>query len=233
MRPIYYINTPNDNAEAAKQWAETLATAFKFEAKVLMVGTASECNDNIAEWDELNDFVEQHDVAILIFQLNENKQIQPYLNYCRELRVPYLFVRDNQKIKLDKIALPVTFLMEEKEKGPFASAFGRFFKSEIIFFVPNDYGSKAKANIAAIAKLFDSFNLKYTKQQGKSNSEKIELEAALKAPEHHCGLVIVTASREYGLDDIIFGPKERKILKKSILPVMLINPRGDLYTLCD
>ena len=35
------------------------------------------------------------------------------------------------------------------------------------------------------------------------------------------------------LDDIIFGPKEQHMVKKSEKPVLLVNPRGDLYALCD
>jgi len=46
-------------------------------------------------------------------------------------------------------------------------------------------------------------------------------------------MIIVSASRDYGLDDILFGPKEYHVVKKSDIPVLLVNPRGDLYALCD
>lgn len=232
MRPIYYINSDATKTATAKLWTETLAKAFHFEARFLNIGMPSAEGDSLPDWEGINDFVEANDVAILVIEMIDSK-IQFYLNQCRELRVPYLMVKEGQPVDLKRVALPVTFLMEEKEKGPFASAFGRFFNSEIVFFAPKDYGTKARTNIASITKLFNSFSLTYTEIQGEKNSEKVEMEATLKAPANQCGLVIVTASREYGLDDILFGPKERKILKKTQIPVMLINPRGDLYSLCD
>jgi nucleotide-binding universal stress UspA family protein len=50
--------------------------------------------------------------------------------------------------------------------------------------------------------------------------------------ELQADLLMISASRDYGIDDIIFGPKEEKIVKKSTIPVMVINPRKDLYALC-
>lgn len=60
----------------------------------------------------------------------------------------------------------------------------------------------------------------------------MEREAAAWA-QQNADLTIVSASREYGLDDLIFGSKERKILEKTTQPMLLVNPRGDLYALCD
>ena len=67
---------------------------------------------------------------------------------------------------------------------------------------------------------------------GKS-TKKIEMEAVNIAETKQVGLIIVSASRDYGLDDILFGPKESHVVKKSNIPVLLVNPRGDLYALCD
>jgi len=58
-------------------------------------------------------------------------------------------------------------------------------------------------------------------------------EAVAKAEKEKYGIVLLSASRDYGLDDIIFGPKERHLIQKSTVPVLLVNPRGDLYALCD
>jgi hypothetical protein len=81
--------------------------------------------------------------------------------------------------------------------------------------------------------LFNSLNLQYSTQKGKKDSNGIELESAILNKNNQNSILIISASRDYGLDDIIFGPKERKIIKNTNLPIMLINPRGDLYALCD
>nr|MBP7369599.1 universal stress protein [Paludibacteraceae bacterium] len=66
-----------------------------------------------------------------------------------------------------------------------------------------------------------------------SDSFKIDKEAIEKAVEMGAGLVIISASRDYGLDDILFGPKELHLIRKSPVPLLLVNPRSDLYALCD
>ena len=73
----------------------------------------------------------------------------------------------------------------------------------------------------------------HSTSKGKKDSSSIELEAGLLNKNQQDNILIISASRDYGLDDIIFGPKERKIIKNINIPTMLINPRGDLYTLCD
>ena len=82
------------------------------------------------EWNSIGD----EDASLLIIELNDKKHIQQYLNLCRELRIPYLFIRPQQAFRIDKISLPITFLVEDKEKIPFASAFGRFCNSNIMIY---------------------------------------------------------------------------------------------------
>jgi nucleotide-binding universal stress UspA family protein len=35
------------------------------------------------------------------------------------------------------------------------------------------------------------------------------------------------------LDDWLFGPPEQYVIRHSPVPVMLVNPRADLFSLCD
>jgi nucleotide-binding universal stress UspA family protein len=81
--------------------------------------------------------------------------------------------------------------------------------------------------------LFDKFDFKYTLEKATKDSFKVEKESVQVAEVLHAGMIIVSASRDYGLDDILFGPKEYHVLKKTTIPVLLVNPRGDLYALCD
>jgi len=106
-------------------------------------------------------------------------------------------------------------------------------KSKILIYAPKDYGSKARQNINQMKTLFNSFSLDYEEKQGKKDSFGIEREAAQNAENDNCGMVIISASREYGIDDVIFGSKEKRILQKTQIPILLINPRADLYVLCD
>ncbi len=181
-------------------------------------------------------FMENAEASMLIFQLSEHKgynKVQPFLTLSRELRIPYIFTKPYfEPINLSKVVIPVTFLIEDREKGPFSSSFGRFFGSELLMMPANDYGSSAKKNTQAIVTLLDKFKLPYSFIEAKKDSFKVELEATLRCEELQAGLVLISASRSYGLDDILFGPKELHCINEAAVPIMLINPRADLYVLC-
>jgi len=182
----------------------------------------------------LSEVCEELEASFLFIQMTDNKKIRQHLKACRELRIPYLYFKDSfQELNLEKVILPIGFLEEELEKAQFASAFGRFCGSEINMLLANDYGSKAAVNAEKMKSLFDKFEFSYTLEKATKDSFKVEEEAVQVAEKVNAGLIIVSASRDYGLDDILFGPKEYHVVKKSKLPVLLVNPRGDLYALCD
>ncbi len=184
----------------------------------------------------LADECENIDVSFLIIQLMDNnrKNIQKQLNMCRELRIPYVFFQNEFPVfDLRKVMLPIGFLPEELEKAQFASAFGRFCGSEVLMLLANDYGSKAAQNAERMKELFYRFEFVYRLEKAKTDSFKVENEAVSRAEIEGYGMVIISASRDYGLDDLIFGPKELHLIRKSSVPLLIVNPRGDLYALCD
>lgn len=185
---------------------------------------------------QLHELCMSIDVSFLYIQLTNITfaAIKRYLRACRELRIPYLLYKDSFKaFTLKKVLVPVSFLIEEIEKAQFAAAFGRFCGAEVTLLQANDYGSKAAMNVAKINSVFDKFDFNYQVIKGLKDSFKIEYNALEYANENNYDIIIASASREYGLDDIVFGPKELHLIKKTKTPIMLINPRADLYTLCD
>ncbi len=179
---------------------------------------------------------EKFEALFLFIQISEKKHsvIQKNLNKCRELRIPYIFYFNHfDVLDLQKVIVPVSFLEEELEKAQFASAFGRFCSSHIVLLPAADYGSKAASTTSKMIELFSKFNLSWEIIKAGKDSFKVDNEALTIAGNTGAGLILVSASRDYGLDDIIFGPKELHLIKKSKIPVLLVNPRGDLYALCD
>ena len=192
-------------------------------------------NHLVVGYEEFSDVMEDTEAAMIVFEIMPDspyRKVRPLLELCRQLRIPYFFVKEGQRIALNKVLVPVGFLNEEREKGPFSSSFGRFFKAEIYLMPAKDYGSRARQNTDAIKTLLEKSKTKYHEVEAKKDSFKVEMEAVKRQEELQADLLMISASRDYGIDDIIFGPKEEKIVKKSTIPVMVINPRKDLYALC-
>lgn len=247
---LVHIQQPN-TAKNLLQSASTLATQLGKTFGVLSFVDADELV--AAKENELKEFLpdtqitlrssktntlssvcEELEASFLFIQMTDARSIRKLLNDCRDLRIPYLFYKDSfGSLDLKKVILPIGFLEEELEKAQFAAAFGRFCNSEVKMLLANDSGSKAATNAAKMKDLFDKFDFKYTLEKATKDSFKVEAESIQVAVKEHAGMVIVSASRDYGLDDILFGPKEYHVVKKSDVPVLLVNPRGDLYALCD
>lgn len=189
--------------------------------------------------------------------------VQQVLDACREERRPYLVIKEqgtkskdialttdqtNQKgldswflVPGSSILVPVTMLEEEVYKAEICTYLARKTGAHLILLRANDYGSKAKRNTQRIITHIQTIadrtgeTITYEERVAKGDSFHIhkELHQLPIANNQYPNLILLTASREYGLDDWLFGPPEQYVIRKSEVPVMLVNPRADLFSLCD
>ena len=182
---------------------------------------------------------------------NNARVIQKHLNDCREERRPYVFITNTMTVKpLHRLLVPVSMLEEETYKAEICTYLARKTGAHIILLQANDYGSHARQNVNRIVTHIKKINEKLTSIPSpvtgnpsplityevciaRKDSFKLIQEAAERQRDFRHDLLILTASRDYGLDDILFGPPERKAIQRALVPVMLINPREDLFSLCD
>ena len=182
---------------------------------------------------------------------NNARVIQRHLNDCREERRPYVFITNTMTVKpLHRLLVPVSMLEEETYKAEICTYLARKTGAHIILLQANDYGSHARQNVNRIVTHIKKINEKLTGIPSpvtgnpsplityevciaRKDSFKLIQEAAERQRDFRHDLLILTASRDYGLDDILFGPPERKAIQRALVPVMLINPREDLFSLCD
>ena len=186
---------------------------------------------------------ENNDDIRLIECANDKRAIQRQLNDCREERRPYVFVTSTMKIKpLRRLLVPVSMLEDETYKAEICTYLARKTGAHIILLQANDYGSHARQNVNRIITHIKKVNerlaedhtpITYEVVLAHKDSFKLTQEAAERIRDFQHDLLILTASRDYGLDDILFGPPERKAIQHSLVPVMLVNPREDLFSLCD
>ncbi|MBR1996542.1 MAG: universal stress protein [Paludibacteraceae bacterium] len=174
------------------------------------------------------------------------RSIQQVLDACREERRPYVLIKKDLKehSKLTTILVPITMLEEEVYKAEICTYLARKTGAHIILLRANDYGSKAKRNTQRIITHIRTIcertgnKITYEEQVAKGDSFHIHKELAsisynLQEKDKGGILILLTASREYGLDDWLFGPPEQYVIHHSSVPVMLVNPRSDLFSLCD
>ena len=172
--------------------------------------------------------------------------IQQVLDACREERRPYVLIKKDLKehSKLTTILVPITMLEEEVYKAEICTYLARKTGAHLILLRANDYGSRAKRNIQRIITHIQTISertgetISYEEQVAKGDSFHIHKELAsisynLQEKDKGGILILLTASREYGLDDWLFGPPEQYVIRHSSVPVMLVNPRADLFSLCD
>ena len=172
-----------------------------------------------------------------------HRGIQQVLDACRGERRPYLITTPltSNLSPLTSILVPITMLEEEVYKAEICTYLARKTGAHLILLRANDYGSKAIKNTQRIITHIQTIAertgepITYEERIAKGDSFHIHKEIHLIAssPDSPIALTLLTASREYGLDDWLFGPPEQYIIRHSQVPVMLVNPRADLFSLCD
>ena len=231
MRVLYVEDIENT---AAREWAERLTKTMEREFDVVPADT----------------FSPEMEADFLFYATgSRSRLVQHWLNLSRELRVPYVFLTPQMHFPLNSsnslnpstpiltsVLAPVTMLEEEVHKAELLSHLARYTDASLTLLTAHDYGSRARTNTDKIRTFLETRQkdlgkqFVITEQTAKADSLSLHKEVmSLRTAD----LIVWTASRDYGLDDLIFGPAERKLILHSAVPVVLLNPRGDLFSLCD
>ena len=183
---------------------------------------------------------ENNDDIRVVECANNGRTIRKELEACREERRPYVFITSTMMVKpLHRILVPVSMLEEETYKAEICTYIARKTGAHIILLQANDYGSHARQNVNRIVTHIKAVAersgeaISYEVVLARKDSFSLMQEAAERQRDFRHDLLVLTASREYGLDDILFGPQEQKAIQRALVPVMLVNPRADLFSLCD
>ena len=175
------------------------------------------------------------------------RHIQSVLDSCREERRPYVIIKNECSAQqscssevqkgLSRILVPISMLEEEVYKAEICTYLARKTGAHLILLRARDYGSKAKQNMQRIITHIETIvertgeKISYEEQVAKRDSFSFHKDFHFEGWQHD--LLLLTASREYGLDDWLFGPPELYAIRHSQVPVMFVNPRADLFSLCD
>ncbi len=157
----------------------------------------------------------------------------------RNLRIPVIIVRDDlpRRSIFRGIVLPLDFNRESKEKAAWAGHISTLNKSSVTIltrhYKDSYFAASLRGNVVLVKKLFENLGVDYQLVNEPDIKCDIDKYAVDYAWYNNGDMVVLMATKEIAVDDLLFGLKEKKIIENQYkLPVMLINPRDDLYLPC-
>ena len=157
-----------------------------------------------------------------------------------DCRAAFLVAQEplEQGADIRSVAMAVDFKKESKDKFIWSSYFPRFFGAtmHILYYDYNDQflHSKWYANMTQLHKLYNDLGINFQPHIIDSKSTYQDINALRYASEQGYGLLIaVTTKEKDGLEFFIGVQEQRTITNRWHIPILFLNPREDLYVLCD
>lgn len=177
-------------------------------------------------------------------QANRKSPTHPHevLRTFSGCKIAYLTVQKPHSSSKDylRIGYGIDFRKESKEKLIWASYFARFNNSELVMlhYDYSDEGLHGKwyNNVRFMNKFFKNVGVSYRSEVVSGRALFPETLVCHKAAELDCGVFISTTTDTRDLDVLEWfaGVQEDRIIKNAHqLPVLFLNPRDDIYVLCD
>jgi hypothetical protein len=167
-------------------------------------------------------------------------QFSKYTKALIESPVPFLFVSESngEVSNFKKLVLPVDLRKENSDSALWCSYFGRFNNSGIVVVAANDKNKdeqkQVTLNTMLVKKLFGKFKIDNKIFRGTHSSLRNTFEGFELAVSSGSDLLVILGSSTITPLDLLIGLPEQKIIKRAgNLPVLVVNPRRDNYSLCD
>lgn len=164
------------------------------------------------------------------------------LRLFNQCKIAYLTVQQPLRSPrdYDRVAFGVDFRKESKDKLIWASYFARFNKSQLMM-LHYHYGdeglrNKWNNNVIFMNKLFKSLGVSYSDQVVSGHALFPETVICDSAANLGCGVLIsvTTDTRDLDVIEWVAGVAEHRTIRNAAqMPVLYINPRNDIYVLCD
>lgn len=196
--------------------------------------------------DIIGNIIERINAIVVVAGLNTiNRRPSDYFTPSRlvadyrTLRIPLLVVQNKMPDfrVFDHIILPIDFNRESKEKASWAGYLGKLNQS-FVTVTHTDYRDgflavQLRNNLMLVKKLFTTLGTLNEFHKAERVRYGIDRYSVAYAKMRKAGMIIITTTKEWGIDDYILGPVEKRIIcNEDQLPVMMINPRDDLFVPC-
>ncbi len=140
--------------------------------------------------------------------------------------------------RFDDVAMVVDFKKESKDKFIWSSYFPRFIGSRmhVLYYDYKDQFLRTKwyANMQQLHKLYTGLDITFQPHIIESKSTFPDVNALRFAHSQGYKLLICVTTKERDTLELFIGTQEmRTITNRYNIPILFINPREDLYVLCD
>ncbi|MEE1093583.1 MAG: hypothetical protein U0L08_01465, partial [Bacteroidales bacterium] len=96
------------------------------------------------------------------------------------------------------------------------------------------YQKQLNLNIAFARKMFAKFGIEIETKHSLDTKTKLDLQALEYAEKENCNLIICQTTKNKTFVDMLTGLDEVKVLKQiKNIPILFLNPREDLFILCE
>lgn len=139
---------------------------------------------------------------------------------------------------MSNVAMSIDFKKESKDKIIWSSYFPRFgnCNMHVLYYDYKDEFLRNKwyANMTQLHKLYSGLEQKFQPHIMQSKSTFSDINALRYSAQQGYGMLIsVTTKEKDGLEFFIGVQEWRTIVNKERIPILFLNPREDLYVLCD
>lgn len=154
-------------------------------------------------------------------------------------RLAYLlFSKPFQDTPFSDVILSMNALKEAKEKILWASYFGRFSSSRIVIFYhryKDTYLQKQlNLNIGFARKMFRKFNIQTLNAHTLNTRTNEDVQAMSYAKQNSSSLCIFQTTKNKSIIELFTGLPEKKAMKRlQNAPILFLNPRDDLFIMCE
>lgn len=187
-------------------------------------------------------YAEEHNTAMIVIGVDKSEKkgffnVKKAIKLIRDSRFPVMTVTADvpDTTNYKHILLPLDIERQNKEKALWAGYFSRFYGSEIHILYPlyKDEGlaTLVRDNVDFVEKLYENLEVTYEKHSV-PKQDYLDAYAVEFAPQVSAGASVIMMTRYYTLGDLLAGPRERKLIGSTSLPILCINQRDDLYVLC-
>ena len=196
---------------------------------------------------------ENDNIIFFVMPVGDSKKsaffnVKTARKWIRKSRIPVLVVGDKEPEENDyqQIVLPLDINCQDKELALWASYFPAYLQKNcphipkdnlLIHIIFNQYkdellNQKVQNNIAFVTKMFDNLEAPY-KLYPFTKIDNIHTFGLTFAKKTGNSVMLFLMTEHYSLVDFLFGPVENKILgNKEQIPVLCLNPREDIFVLC-